>query len=410
MVEDYVPDRLEFELASKAKGISKASPAEVTVDGRYLYGAPAARLELEGEVIVAPASERPGFAGYQFGLDRRGGRDRPPAARGPAGDRCQRQSDVSPSTLDKQPATTRPLEAQVIVRMAEPGGRAVERKLTLPVDSGRADDRRQAAVLRPLARRGRERDLRRGRRGCPTARTLARSGLRYELLKVDTKYQWYRRDGAWDFEPVKTTRRVADGQHRRRRRQAGAHLGSGAVGPLSAGSVDHRPQRAGDLDRLRCRLVCGGERRDAGPARNRARQAGIRAGREHDGRGDRAHRRQGHAQRDRRPADLHRHAGRDAGTARLRVPVGSDWGSGAYVVATLRRPLDAQGRAHARPRHRRAVVLDQSQGTHARARHEPAGAVAARTARCASRSRSAGSAPARRRASSSPRSMSASST
>src|SRR5262249_43213081 len=31
-----------------------------------------------------------------------------------------------------------------------------------------------------------------------------------------------------------------------------------------------------------------------------------------------------------------------AGTARLRVPVGSDWGSGAYVVATLRRPLDAQ--------------------------------------------------------------------
>jgi uncharacterized protein YfaS (alpha-2-macroglobulin family) len=31
------------------------------------------------------------------------------------------------------PATTRPLEAQVVVRLAEPGGRAVERKLTLPV-------------------------------------------------------------------------------------------------------------------------------------------------------------------------------------------------------------------------------------------------------------------------------------
>jgi uncharacterized protein YfaS (alpha-2-macroglobulin family) len=30
------------------------------------------------------------------------------------------------------------------------------------------------------------------------------------------------------------------------------------------------------------------------------------------------------------------------GTARLRVPVGNDWGSGAYVVATLRRPLDTQ--------------------------------------------------------------------
>ena len=29
------------------------------------------------------------------------------------------------------------------------------------------------------------------------------------------------------------------------------------------------------------------------------------------------------------------------GTARLQVPVGKDWGTGAYVVATLRRPLDA---------------------------------------------------------------------
>ena len=36
-------------------------------------------------------------------------------------------------TLEKQPSTTRPLEAQLLVRLAEPGGRAVERKLTIPV-------------------------------------------------------------------------------------------------------------------------------------------------------------------------------------------------------------------------------------------------------------------------------------
>src|SRR3954465_10640483 len=41
MVEDYVPDRLEFDLASNANSISKAAPAEVSLDGRYLYGAPA---------------------------------------------------------------------------------------------------------------------------------------------------------------------------------------------------------------------------------------------------------------------------------------------------------------------------------------------------------------------------------
>ena len=68
MLEDYVPDRIEFDLASKATGISPAKPAEVTVAGRYLYGTPAAELELEGEVVIAPAKERPGFAGYVFGL------------------------------------------------------------------------------------------------------------------------------------------------------------------------------------------------------------------------------------------------------------------------------------------------------------------------------------------------------
>ena len=110
------------------------------------------------------------------------------------------------------PVATRPLEAQVIVRMAESGGRAVERKLTLPVAPQRQHDRREAAVLRPLARRGRDRDFRCRRSSRPTARRWRVRGLRYELLKIESRYQWYRRDGSWDYEPIKPTRRVADGQ------------------------------------------------------------------------------------------------------------------------------------------------------------------------------------------------------
>jgi uncharacterized protein YfaS (alpha-2-macroglobulin family) len=33
------------------------------------------------------------------------------------------------------------------------------------------------------------------------------------------------------------------------------------------------------------------------------------------------------------------------GTNQLAIPVGKDWGNGAYVVATLRRPLDARRRS-----------------------------------------------------------------
>ncbi len=32
-----------------------------------------------------------------------------------------------------------------------------------------------------------------------------------ELLRIETHYQFYKRDGSWNFEPVKTTKRVADG-------------------------------------------------------------------------------------------------------------------------------------------------------------------------------------------------------
>ena len=132
MVEDYVPDRLEFNLASTAKAISRTAPSEITIDGRYLYGAPAAKLELEGEVTVKAANERPNFPRFQFGLsDEEVETSRQPLENLPETD-ANGKAKFS-LTLDKQPVTTRPLEAQVTVRMNEPGGRAVERKLVLPV-------------------------------------------------------------------------------------------------------------------------------------------------------------------------------------------------------------------------------------------------------------------------------------
>src|SRR5690606_24519158 len=62
LVEDYVADRIEFTLTSPAATIARGAPVTVTVDGRYLYGAPAAALELEGEIKVKPAAGRAGFA------------------------------------------------------------------------------------------------------------------------------------------------------------------------------------------------------------------------------------------------------------------------------------------------------------------------------------------------------------
>ncbi|HEY7005021.1 MAG TPA: MG2 domain-containing protein, partial [Sphingomicrobium sp.] len=124
LVEDDVPDRLEFDLTSTSKTISKTAPAELTVDGHFLYGAPASDLSLEGDVSIAAASARPGYAGYLFGMaDEEVTAEQQPLEDLPSTDDAGKASFAV--ALDKIPDTSRPLEAQVTVRMAESGGRAV---------------------------------------------------------------------------------------------------------------------------------------------------------------------------------------------------------------------------------------------------------------------------------------------
>ena len=158
MVEDYVPDRLEFDLATSAKSVSTAAPAEITLDGRYLYGAPAAGLDLEGEVVIGPASERAGFPRYAVRPRRREDREDAAVARQPADDGQRRQGQVQ--SHDREAAGSDPAAGSAAHRAHGGSGRPRCRAQDRPAgDAVRADDRRQASVLRQLARRRRERDL-----------------------------------------------------------------------------------------------------------------------------------------------------------------------------------------------------------------------------------------------------------
>ena len=209
MVEDYVPDRIEFDLASSAKGITRTAPAQLRVEGHFLYGAPASNLELSGQVSISAARELPGFPGYAFGLF-----DDDVTA-------IRQELDDLPSTdaagkatfpvkLDKVPASGRPLEAQITVNMAESGGRAVERKLTLPVTPDAAMLGVKPAFSGRSLADGANADFDVVMVG-PEGKPLSKSGLRYDLLKVESSYQWYRQNGQWEYEPVKRTERVANG-------------------------------------------------------------------------------------------------------------------------------------------------------------------------------------------------------
>ena len=177
----------------------------------------------------------------------------------------------------------------------------------------------------------------------PDGKTLARTGLRYELLKIESRYQWYRRDGSWGYEPIKLTRRIADGQI-----DVAADKPGRIAVPVQWGRYRLEVSSADangpvTSDRVRRRLVHRSDRRHAGHAGDRARQAGVPAGRDHDGRGHGAHRRPRHAQRDRRPADQLDDAGGAGRACSACACRSAATGATAPMWSRrLRRPLDAK--------------------------------------------------------------------
>ncbi|NJM13200.1 MAG: alpha-2-macroglobulin, partial [Synechococcaceae cyanobacterium SM1_2_3] len=130
-VEDFVPQRLKLELSSAALALKPGEPATVDINGRFLYGAPAANLKAEAELILREdPNPYPAYPGYRFGL----AQDSWTAQRFPvalAGTDAQGKAQAQ-VTLSETPDTSRPLQARVRVSLFEPGGRPVTRSLNLP--------------------------------------------------------------------------------------------------------------------------------------------------------------------------------------------------------------------------------------------------------------------------------------
>ena len=80
LVEDYVPERLEMKLTASQPVIAAALRASSTFLSRYLYGAPASNLGLEGEITISAASEVAGSPASASGQQRREVHHRPQGA------------------------------------------------------------------------------------------------------------------------------------------------------------------------------------------------------------------------------------------------------------------------------------------------------------------------------------------
>ena len=340
LVEDFVPERLDMTLAPSVAALRPDTPAVIKVEGRYLYGPSAAGLALEGDVVVkASGKDLPGFPGFRFGL----AEDKPSAVRAPIEGLPQTDADGKAEltvVLPPFPRTARPLDADVILKLRETGGRTIERTVTLPVDSGAP-----RIGIKPLFADG----------GAPEGepagfeivlldadgkRTAAKA-LSWTLVRLETSWQWYSRDGSWAYEPVTFKRKAATGTI-----DVGADVptkletrvgwgryrlevaGSGADAPVTSVvfnsgwyggddkpdspemldvALDKPSYKAGDTAKLRVATRTGGTALVAvlGSGLHQIREVELAKG-----------------------------------GGEIEIQVGDDWGAGAYATAFLYRPMD----------------------------------------------------------------------
>jgi hypothetical protein len=200
-VEDFVPQHLALDLTTQARLLLPGEAVTVALNGRFLYGAPAAHLKAEAELVLNEDPDPyPAYPGYRFGL----AQDSWNAKRYPV-ELTATDAEGKASALiklDELPDTTRPLQAELRVSLFEPGGRPVNRSLTLPYrtqpfaigirpqfDTKQGIGLGQTAVFQVIAV---------DRTGQPQAV----SPLRYELYREDYDYYWYFNNSRWNHKLI----------------------------------------------------------------------------------------------------------------------------------------------------------------------------------------------------------------
>ena len=209
LLEDYVPERLDFALKAAKPTATPGEPIDVSLDARFLYGAPATGLDVTGAIRLEAVADSAlaGFPGYVAGLTD----DEFTAIENQFSDKTQTDDkghvDLSVDLPDG--AAAKPLQAKIIVDVAESGGRTVERVTTLPV-------RAKGAMIGVKKDFGE--DLGQGDMAtfeaiavAPDGTTTARKAVSWSLYQVNEDYQWFNSDGRWSYEPVKSSKRLAAG-------------------------------------------------------------------------------------------------------------------------------------------------------------------------------------------------------
>jgi uncharacterized protein YfaS (alpha-2-macroglobulin family) len=194
-VQDFVPQMLKVTLTPSTPVLRPDAPVAAQLEGWFLYGAPAAGLKGEAELrILRDPTPVPEAKGYSFGLlDEKVSEDAQPIELAETDDTGH---VAIKDTLKSLPRVTVPLKGVLSAGLFEPSGRIVKDEVALPIrlqplliglkprfDDDRVEEGKEAIIdIRVFDEAG---------------HAVARSGLNWTLVRENRIYDWFEMGGGW---------------------------------------------------------------------------------------------------------------------------------------------------------------------------------------------------------------------
>ncbi|KAA9006983.1 alpha-2-macroglobulin family protein [Histidinibacterium aquaticum] len=337
LVEDFLPERIDVAL-DLPEEVRQGDRPPLEVQADYLFGAPAAGLEVEGEVLLSAAEGLADFPGFVFGLH-----DAPfDAVAESIGEGWTTGEDgsvVIDLSIPQAEVGGRPLDLRATLRVQELSGRPVEREA-----EARVLPDGELIGIRPefdgVLGEGQEAAF--SLIGLDSSLEPAEMEVTWTLNRIETRYQWYNVEGRWNWEPITSRERIATGE---------AVLGNGPVSvsaPVEWGQYELIVERTGgEYLASSVDFYAGWYAPADASSTPDLLETSLDAPRYSVG----------------ETATLRivpRYAGTalvsvlsnrvislqavevEAGENRISIPVTEDWGTGAYVTASVLRPMDVE--------------------------------------------------------------------
>lgn len=209
LVEDFLPERIDFDLTLPDAPLRPGDVPSLAVEARYLFGAPGSELDIEGSVALSPTRSLKAWHGYQFG--RYDDPNRTVRSYFDGGPTDAQGRAIVEVDIPQTDVTGFPLSATIIGRIAEGSGRPVERQITADVQPSTS-----LIGIKPLF----DDVVAEGTNASFDVIAVNPDGSRisqdieWTLNRVETRYQWYQLYGNWNWEPITRRSRVATGMAR----------------------------------------------------------------------------------------------------------------------------------------------------------------------------------------------------